>query len=72
MKTIFLFSIKMASSPCIDTGIFTDVTYDCIGNTRPYGDNVDLGAYEFVPEPVFYLSFIIYQLLFISRWRKLK
>ncbi|MCK5852120.1 hypothetical protein KAH27_03735 [bacterium] len=41
----------MASSPCIDTGVFIGVTYDCIGETRPYGDKVDMGAYEFIPEP---------------------
>jgi len=40
----------MGTSPCIDTGIFIGVTHDCIGETRPYGDKVDMGAYEFVPE----------------------
>ena len=40
------------SSPCIDTGIFAGVTNDCIGEVRPYGAAVDMGAYEFVPEPV--------------------
>ena len=62
----------MASSPCIDTGVFIDITYDCIGDTRPYGDKVDMGAYEFIPEPCFYLLFIIYYMKFISLGRKIK
>jgi len=57
-------------SPCIDTGIVAGIGYDCIGEVRPYGGGFDLGAYEFIPEPGFYLLFIIYQLLFINRWMK--
>ncbi|RLD12146.1 MAG: hypothetical protein DRI44_01580, partial [Chlamydiae bacterium] len=58
------------SSPCVDTGLDIGITYDCVGNIRPYGANVDMGAYEFVPEPGFYLLFIIFQLLFINYCKK--
>ena len=34
--------------------------------------HVDMGAYEFVPEPGFYLLFIIFQLFFIKKWEKIK
>ena len=49
-------------SPCIDTGVCVGIDYDCIGETRPYGDGCDIGAYEWVPEPCLFiigcLSFI--------------
>jgi hypothetical protein len=38
-------------SPCINTGVFIGVTEDILGYPRPFGARVDLGAYEFVPEP---------------------
>ena len=38
-------------SPCINTGVFAGVTEDILGYPRPFGPRVDLGAYEFVPEP---------------------
>ena len=64
------------SSPSVDTGITSAVpavlTHDLIGNVRIYGGEVDMGCYEFIPEPGFYLLFIIYNLLFINYWRKLK
>ncbi|MCX7003256.1 MAG: hypothetical protein NTV22_08290 [bacterium] len=63
-----------APSPCINTGIFINVTNDCIGMPRPVGAGVDLGAYEFVPEPAAgsLLIFIIYKLqITISRRRRL-
>jgi hypothetical protein len=55
-------------SPCIDAGTnlpYVYTTKDLDGNPRLYGDRVDMGAYEFIPEP-FYLSFLIYYLLFIK------
>jgi len=64
------------SSPSINTGITSavpvELTHDLIGNMRIYGGEVDMGCYEFIPEPGFYLLFIIYNLLFINCWRKLK
>jgi hypothetical protein len=41
------------SSPCINAGTNTYVTWntDLDGNPRVYGSRVDMGAYEFVPEP---------------------
>jgi hypothetical protein len=38
-------------SPCIDTGVYVYVLRDCLGVLRTAGAGVDLGAYEFVPEP---------------------
>lgn len=38
-------------SPCVDTGVVSVVTLDCIGTTRPQMAAYDIGAYEFVPEP---------------------
>ena len=61
-------------SPCIDTG--TNMSWmwtatDLDGNPRIIGGIVDMGAYEFVPEPVtiYYLPFIIYYLLTTGRKR---
>jgi len=55
-------------SPCIDTGAImpwmTGAT-DLDGNPRIHDGQVDMGCYEFVPEPGFYLLFIIYYLSFI-------
>lgn len=43
----------LEGSPCIDTGAsLASVTNDCIGNPRPYDGGWDMGAYEFIPEPV--------------------
>ncbi|MCK5853071.1 hypothetical protein KAH27_08600, partial [bacterium] len=58
------------SSPCINSGTNMDwmiSTTDLDGNPRIIGTTVDMGAYEFVPEPCFYLSFIIYNLLIVNR-----
>ena len=42
----------LSGSPAIDSGYaLTNITKDCIGNPRPYLNNWDMGAYEFVPEP---------------------
>ena len=59
-------------SPCRNTG--TNMNWmltakDLDGNPRITGGIVDMGGYEYIPEP-FYLSFIIYNLIFISWWRK--
>lgn len=58
-----------ATSPCRNAG--TNMSWmwtatDLDGNPRIIGGIVDMGAYEFVPEPC-YLLFIICQLLFIIR-----
>ena len=58
-------------SPCIDAG--TNMSWmtgdtDLDGNPRIIGGIVDMGAYEFVPEPCL---FIIYHLIFIIYWRKI-
>ena len=57
-------------SPCINAGLNAAVpnafTLDIAGQKRIYDGTVDMGAYEFIPEP-FCLLFIIYQLLFIIR-----
>jgi hypothetical protein len=43
----------LEGSPCIDTGAsLAAVTNDCIGNPRPYDGGWDMGAYEFIPEPL--------------------
>ena len=55
-------------SPCIDTGIYAGVGYDCIEETRPYGDGYDMGAYEWVPEPCLFV--IGYWLLVICHLRR--
>ena len=57
-------------SPAINSG--TNLGWiigniDFAGNPRINSGMVDIGAYEFIPEPGFYLLFIIYQLLFINR-----
>jgi hypothetical protein len=44
-----------SSSPCINTGVFIGVTEDILGQPRPFGPRVDVGAYEFVPEPALVL-----------------
>jgi hypothetical protein len=43
----------LEGSPCINAGAsIVSVTNDCIGNPRPYDTRWDIGAYEFIPEPV--------------------
>jgi len=57
----------LEGSPAIETGVvmpwMTGAT-DLDGNPRITGGKVDMGCYEFVPEPclfiIYYLSFIIY------------
>jgi hypothetical protein len=36
-----------SSSPCIDKGLSNSLTIDILGNPRPNGASVDIGAYEF-------------------------
>jgi len=60
------------TSPCINAGTnlpYVYITTDLDGNPRLFGDRVDMGAYEYIPEPCL---FIIYNLLIINQWRKLK
>jgi len=62
----------LSASPCIDSGTnlpwMTGAT-DLDGNPRIYDDIVDMGAYEFIPEPC-YLLFVIYYFIFIiCRWK---
>ncbi len=37
-----------SGSPAIDAGTDTDLDSDFSGNLRPYGDGIDIGAYEYV------------------------
>ena len=54
------------TSPCINggTNYYTQMPYDLLGNPRIVDEIVDMGAYEYIPEPVLfincYLLFIIY------------
>lgn len=55
-----------ATSPCINAGTNLPYVYtstDLDGNSRLFGSRVDMGAYEFLPEPclfvIYYLTFII-------------
>ncbi len=59
-------------SPCIDTGVFAGIMYDCIGTPRPYGSAPDLGAYEFVPEPgaAGVLGLVTFYSLQFTMWRR--
>jgi len=63
------YHIQMGS-PCIDTGAImpwmTGAT-DLDGNPRIHDGKVDMGCYEFIPEPC---QFIIYHLLFIIYYFK--
>jgi len=61
-----------STSPCINAGTnaFAPMPVDLDGNPRIIDGTVDMGCYEFVPEP-FYLRFAMFYLLFaILRWRK--
>ena len=63
-----------STSPCIDAG--TNMSWmltatDLDGNPRIIDGIVDMGAYEYVPEPC-YLLFIIYQFIFINYLRRKK
>ena len=56
-------------SPCINSGTNMDWmagATDLAGNQRIYDGTVDMGCYEFVPEPC---SFIIYNLLIVIYYR---
>jgi PKD repeat protein len=61
----------LETSPCIDSGsnIYVTSNWDLDGNPRIIDGIVDMGAYEYVPEPC-YLLFIIYQLIFINYLRQ--
>lgn len=39
-----------SDSPCIDAGTDVGLTKDYAGNTVPYGNGVDIGAYEYVSD----------------------
>jgi predicted outer membrane repeat protein len=62
----------LEGSPCINAGTnlswMASPTTDLDGNERIHDGTVDMGCYEFIPEP-FCLSFIIYYLLLIN-WRR--
>jgi len=60
------------TSPCIDAGTnlpYVYTTTDLDGNARNFGGTVDMGCYEFVPEPCL---FIIYNLLIVIYYRNRK
>lgn len=59
----------LISSPCVNTGISAGVDVDCLGRTRPIGDNYDLGAYECVPEPGWMATLVALGCVTL-RWRK--
>ena len=65
---------QLNGSPVIDEGnnAYAPMPVDLDGKLRIHDSIVDMGCYEFIPEPGFYLLIIIYNLLFINRWRKLK
>ena len=58
-------------SPCVDAGTnaFAGGDWDIDGNPRIIDGRVDMGAYEFVPEPTFIFSFFIifYSIFLASR-----
>ncbi|RLD08351.1 MAG: hypothetical protein DRI44_09905 [Chlamydiae bacterium] len=62
------------TSPSIDTGsasaVPVGITRDLIGNARIYGEKVDMGCYEFVPEPGAFGAVISYLLLVVGVYRK--
>jgi len=63
----------LEGSPCIDGG--TNLPWmigatDLDGNPRIYDDTVDMGCYEFIPEPGAFGAVISYLLLVIGIWRK--
>jgi len=55
-------------SPCVNAGnnAYAPMPFDLDGNVRIYDNTVDMGCYEFIPEPclfiIYYLSFIIFYL----------
>ncbi len=43
----------LGGSDCIDSGAtLGSITNDCIGAPRPYDGSWDMGAYEYIPEPM--------------------
>ena len=60
----------LETSPCIDSGsnIYVTSDWDLDGNPRIIDGIVDMGAYEYIPEPILfincYLLFIIYNFIF--------
>jgi len=61
------------TSPCIDAGTnvpYVYTTTDLDDNPRLYGARVDMGCYEFVPEPGAFGAVISYLLLVLSIRRK--
>ncbi|MCK5851812.1 hypothetical protein KAH27_02175 [bacterium] len=58
-------------SPCVNAGTnaFAAMPYDLDGDARIIDGKVDIGCYEFIPEPC-NLLFIIYQLLLINYCKK--
>ena len=65
----------LSGSPCIDVGYnmvwMNPPETDLEGDERIYDGIVDIGCYEFIPEP-FCLSFIIYYVIFIKFRFKLR
>ncbi|NLF38027.1 hypothetical protein GX586_01190 [bacterium] len=46
------YATLMSNSPARDAGAVVPVRYDRAGMPRPFGSAPDIGAYEFVPEPM--------------------
>ncbi len=56
-------------SPCVDAGTnlpWMTGTTDLDGNERIHDGTVDMGCYEFIPEPGFYLLFIIGNMILLK------
>ena len=56
-----------ANSPCTNMAVNIGITNDCIGLARPQLGGYDMGAYEFIPEPGYFIFEILYLTFIICR-----